>query len=66
MVQNLELINRSIKTLIFGDIILQCNRDCVGDYVNDLVHLMFHCPTEAAYEVHTVVNFAEQLHMIKT
>lgn len=48
--------------MIFGDIILQC----VRDYVNDLVHLMFHCPTEAAYEVHIVVNFAEQLHMIKT
>lgn len=63
--QNLGLINRTIKTLIFGDVILQCNRDCMRDYANDLVHLMFDCPTEAGYEVHIEVKFAEQLHMIK-
>ena len=35
------------------------------DYANDLVHLMFDCPTEAGYEVHIEVKYAEQLHMIK-
>lgn len=49
--QDLGLINKTIKSLDFGECILQCDGDLVHDYVFDLVHLMFDCPTETAYEV---------------
>lgn len=49
--QDLGLINKTIKSLDFGECILQCDGDLVNDYVFDLVHLMFDCPTETAYEV---------------
>ena len=49
--QDLGLINETIKSLDFGECVLQCDGDLVNDYVFDLVHLMFDCNTETAYEV---------------
>lgn len=52
--QNLGLINKTVKSLVIGECISQCNGNFVQDYVFDLVHHMFDCRTETAYQVHTI------------
>lgn len=52
--QNLGLINKTVKSLVIGECISQCSGNFVQDYVFDLVHHMFDCRTETAYQVHTI------------